>query len=624
MTNKSSTIIRLDRSHRFIVPVLLILSAVLAVTSLVGDSITYDEISHLTSGMSYLLTGDFRLGPEHPPLAKMWVAWPNLLTEQKWPSPYSKQWQKGYVWQVGRTWFYDLIDGEHLLILSRCMMVILLSATCVCIYAIGRRLFGPGAGLLALLLAALSPTLLAHGRLVTTDLPATLCMLLILITFARLVDCITWPRILIFSVTLSASSLTKFSWPLIIPALAIMAIIAVCRNKPFICPLLGKTFKQKDIKSRRQRLFIMAGIWIVAAAIVWLSIWTCYGWQFSPFRGSDRDKAMMMAVSAPGKPYPADMGQAWQSVLRDSDGKLLKGPVPAFVRWGRNYRLLPEAYLYGIAFTNKTTRTRSAYLNGRISNTGFLAYFPTAFAIKTPVAVMLLFLAGVVVLIMNFKKLVRDYPLFIGLAAFAVLYALFAVTANINIGHRHILPVYPLLFVVAGASAVWLKARPGRWLIGMAVVWLAAVNIWIHPHYLSYFNELIGGPTNPTRYGFECQMLPSSWNFGKPADLSAGTYAISVTRLLGVYYPMARDSFWNNPTNKRSYKLLTDILAGTATSQPSNLTPQQKTQLNRQYGLLAKAKVINQLRHREPDERVGYSLFIYRLTQSDVDALVKP
>ena len=72
-----------------IVACLLVVGALLAITSLVGDSITFDETSHLTAGYSYLKTGDFRLGPDNPPLGKMWCAWPLLLIENQWPSPNS-------------------------------------------------------------------------------------------------------------------------------------------------------------------------------------------------------------------------------------------------------------------------------------------------------------------------------------------------------------------------------------------------------------------------------------------------------------------------------------------------------------------------------------------------------
>jgi hypothetical protein len=162
-----------------LVPVCVVVAAGLATLALVGDSMTFDESVHLTAGMSHLRDGDFRLLPETPPLAQMWAVVPLLLMDFTWPSPDGPEWRQGDAWTLQRVWLSQLNDGEHLLKPARGMMVLLLVATCLVVFFTARQLFGPSAGRLALILAALSPTLLAHGHLVTIDLPATLCFLLV-------------------------------------------------------------------------------------------------------------------------------------------------------------------------------------------------------------------------------------------------------------------------------------------------------------------------------------------------------------------------------------------------------------------------------------------------------------
>ncbi|UCD28849.1 MAG: glycosyltransferase family 39 protein [Planctomycetota bacterium] len=654
--------------HRYIIPILLVLSAIFAFGSLLGDSITYDETSHLTAGMSYLVTGDFRLEPDHPPLAEMWAALPLLLTNQQWPPPEIPGWRQGDMWQVGRAWLYDFNDGEKLMTIARCMMLPMLIATCACIYIIGRRLFGPAAGLIALILAVFSPTLLAHGRLVAADLPATLFMMLSLIAFARLMDRITWAGLLSTSLALAALSLTKFSWPLIIPALLIMAAVAAIRTRPIEFALFRLRSKKENqgtgLIHRGHRVVTLFAVGIFFLVVVWGSIWTCFGWRYSPFRGPDRDRALMIDRADLGWPAPKTMQEVWQTVLYDHSGKPIKGAVPAFVSWARKYHLLPEAYIYGLAFTNKATSVRSAYLMGEISNTGFRSYFPIAFAIKTPLAIILLLLAGLAAVITRKTNRGSAPVLMAGLVVFTFIYALFAITSHINIGHRHILPIYPALMIFAGASAAWLNTRTGRWFVAASIAWLIIANIWIHPHYLSYFNELIGGPKNghhyladsnidwgqdlkrlarydrqhhdqniklayfgsgnPSRYGFKCEMLPSSFDFGEPAELTAGTYVISVTQLLGVYYPIARDSFWKSPTNIKSYNLLTQMLARPVPEDQSDQAREKRLKMIKQYDIVSRGRLINQFRHRTPDLRIGYSLFVYRLDQTDIETILKP
>ncbi len=41
--------------------------------------------------------------------------------------------------------------------------------------------------------------------------------------------------------------------------------------------------------------------------------------------------------------------------------------------------------------------------------------------------------------------------------ALVAVYGIFALTTHLNIGHRHLLPVYPALIILAGGAAFWLQ-----------------------------------------------------------------------------------------------------------------------------------------------------------------------
>ncbi|HNQ24900.1 MAG TPA: glycosyltransferase family 39 protein [Phycisphaerae bacterium] len=699
----------------------------LAVTSLLGDSITFDEMSHLTSGLSYLKTGDFRLAPDHPPLAKLWAALPLAALGAHWPGA-SPSWQAGATWEIGWLWFYGVNDGERLLVFARCMMVVLLLATCWAVYATACRLLGRSAGLLALTLAALSPTLLAHGRLVTTDLPLALTSTLVLLTFARLMERVTVGRLVASAAALAAASVTKFSWPVVLPALAVMVAVAWLRSTPLVCVVPGMRSAPDRggagvvlVTGRGARLGVLLVVAVLLAAGVWAGIWTCYGWRYSPFRGPDADGAMMISLENAGAATPRNMDEAWEAILLDWDGQPQRGLVAESVRWGRDHHALPEAYLYGLAYTIKSTRQRWGYLMGEVSLNGWWYYFPIAFAIKTPIPTLLLLVVGVGALAGCCRnprswapladgptqrggmgksrragtmsssgvaggspcdmpapsawachpsgpaggamKLLRDPLLLAGLAALAVTYVALALDSPTNIGHRHLLPLYPMLFVLAGAAVAWWARLWGRILIGVCVVWLAAASLWIHPHYLSYFNELIGGPTrghlyladsnvdwgqdlkrlaryaarqdtgpiklayfgsaNPCYYGFVCEMLPSTLAFGPPAVLTAGTYVVSVTQLLGVYDPMIRDEYWT-PQRVEEYRRLQQAAASEASGSAMTEDQLRGVAPLSEHETLRRARLLNRLQHRRPDDRVGYSLFVYRLSQADVETLTAP
>jgi hypothetical protein len=645
---------------RLAVPALLAVGAALAVTSLLGDSITFDETSHLTSGVSYLRTGDFRLAPDHPPLSKIWAALPLLWAEHQWPSPLAPGWREGDYWTFGRAWLFELNDGERLVSWPRCMMVVLLLGTCLCIYGVARTLFGPAAGLLALTAAVLSPTLLAHGHLVTTDLPVALCMMLTTLAFVGLLERISIARLLAAAASFSALCLVKFSALLMLPVLALVGANAILRPSPIRLALVPPV---RQLARFHQRVIAVICCALLIALVAWVSIWSCFAWRYSPFRGKDHAVATMVQFGRPDQARLSGMGDVWAVLLEQLHQQPHTRAIARSVEWLRRHKLLPEAYLYGFVRTLRGTAGRPAYLCGKYSSAGWPSYFPIAFAIKTPIPILLLLLAGVVALASGRFRLDDRRLLVYGLSVFLIVYGFSSILSHINIGHRHILPIYPVVMVFVGASAAWLKTRLGRWLVPAAMLWLLVANLRIHPHYLCYFNELVGGPKNghlyladsnidwgqdlkrlaayarehpgesiklayfgsadPTRYGFACQALPSVLPFEPSAELTAGTYVVSVTMLLGVYDPQIRDSFGDPLTLSEYRHQHRTATRATRENEPA-WRRERPSRARQAYEALRRKRLLNQLRHREPDGRIGYSLFVYHLSQDDVDELTKP
>lgn len=652
------------RLHAIAVPGLLAITAGLAIASLVGDSVTFDETSHLPAGMSYLQTGDFRLAPDHPPLAKMWAALPLLLVDHRWPAPDDSSWQLARHYDFGKQWLFKQNHPDRLIIPARLMMVLLLLATCLTIYALARTLFGPPAALLALLLAAFSPTLLAHGRLVTTDMPVALAAALVLLTFARLLQRMDWPRLLAAAGAVAMLTLVKFSWPVVLIGPGVMIVLALARNAPLESRLLRHAPRGTEevhlLRTRRARAGGIALACLFMAAAAWAAIWTCYGWRFEMIPSAPPAASPLIVEdnAAMAKSRRAD----WRTMLNEPGGALKRARL-TLSEWVRFHRLLPEAYLYGFNNAMRSAEARDTYFMGQHSHVGRPAYFPLAFAIKTPIANILLVAAGILAVICKPDLRRRDPILLCGLAAFGAAYTAAALTSKINIGHRHLLPLYPLLFVLGGAAVAWLSRPRLRWAIPGACVWLCGATLWIHPHYLAYFNELIGGPANghkylldsnidwgqdlkrlaqyaqqhadqplklayfgtadPAAYGIQCTALPSLRQYdAAPAELTGGVYACSVNQLFGLSQPKVRDEFWADPQVQRRYH---ELIAAAAAPPPGESSDalQEWQGMREDYDRARRWRLLNQLRHLRPDDRVGYSLFIYNLTQSQVDELTR-
>src|SRR5204862_861193 len=134
------------------------------------------------------------------------------------------------------------------------------------------------------------------------------------------------------------------------------------------------------------------------------------------------------------------------------------GVFESAVKLARAHHLLPEAYLYGFAYVHKHEIDRPTFLDNRWSVVGFRSFFPRAFIYKTPLPFLLL------VALAFYAALARRRSWSISklnpLAMFALIYGAIAITSQLNIGHRHILPIYPALFI--GCGAVVHLARENR------------------------------------------------------------------------------------------------------------------------------------------------------------------
>src|SRR5262245_58537775 len=142
------------------------LQALLALPKL---SATTDEPVHLAAGFSYWQTRDFRMNEEHPPLAKLIAAFPLLFIHPKFDTT-NDDWKTGAEFRFGFNFLYQN-DADRVLFWSRVPMVGLAGVGLLITFLWARDLFGIAAGLFAAGLYAFSANLLAHGMLVTTDVP---------------------------------------------------------------------------------------------------------------------------------------------------------------------------------------------------------------------------------------------------------------------------------------------------------------------------------------------------------------------------------------------------------------------------------------------------------------------
>ena len=202
-------------------------------------------------------------------------------------------------------------------------------------------------------------------------------------------------------------------------------------------------------------------------ATLLLTVWAGYRFAVGP-------------LVVPESAHPATGPAAWPSLDRLARAAVF--PAPALFE--------------GIGqLAAKDRAGHKSYLLGEVRTTGWWYFFPVALAVKTPLPFLLLTGAGLVVACRTTSGPDRRRRLEPGAFALAIL--IVCLPSRINIGLRHVLPVYPFLAILAGIGVAGLwrakRARPAARILAVVLVgWQLAASAAVHPDYLAYFNELAG------------------------------------------------------------------------------------------------------------------------------------
>jgi len=454
------------RVFYFVLPLIFV---VLSLGSVAHKSPTYDETVHLFAGYSYLKWGDYRANPEHPPLVKMLAAAPllalDLNTSGITPRErYKVQRDKNYGWVLAHRLVFLDNDAETLFLYARVVMVFLAATLALYVGRWAWELYGGEAALIALFLICFDPNFIAHSTIVQTDLPFALVLFSATYFFWRSLKALTWFNLTATSLSFAVAAVTKFSFVAIIPIWLVLGAAKLFSREPLQSPITTPQL----ITDRWHRAALVGTILLVSAVLGYLAIWAAYQFRFEAIL-FQRDKLPIADLSA---------DHSWLGWL--------------FQLCRENY-LIPEALVYGLTDVYRYME-RSSYLLGEVSQNGFWLYFPVAFLVKTPAPTLLLIVMATIYTVVRRPK---------GNAAFFLLipgliFFLFAVWSRLNVGLRHILPIYPFLFVwLAGtASLMWRSGlRMRRAALLLLGVWLCGSTLWTYPNYLAYFNEFVGGPS---------------------------------------------------------------------------------------------------------------------------------
>lgn len=172
----------------------------------------------------------------------------------------------------------------------------------------------------------------------------------------------------------------------------------------------------------------------------------------------------------------------------------LAAGVSLFLCWVYGSVSGPVDYWHGLnqVYANHDSRY-ALFMNGEFSREGFWLYYPFCLLVKVPVPTLLLFALAIPSWwILRVKQKSFYFHLFF--PVFMVLGA--GMVARHNIGIRHVLPIFPMLFVLAAGVGKFLKPLWTLALMPIVLTWLVFEDVKIFPDNLAYFNQWAGGPAN--------------------------------------------------------------------------------------------------------------------------------
>lgn len=455
------------RTTRIVALSLLAILAFSLFASVRQESQTWDEATHIFAGFEYWKHGDFGRNPEHPPLAKLLATLPLLSMHLKEPAAIPIPFFKVQDF-LGGTQFLYSADADAILMRCRMMVALFSLGLGVLVFFAAEKMFNRLTGLLALGLFAFEPSLLANGALVTTDMALSCLFFAAVFSFYLYVRKPSRATLAACAVAAAFTIVAKHSGILILPSLFLLAIAELV-----LASRQNADAEDSRPPGSRVGLRQLAILFAAVLVVSYATVWAIYGFRYA------------------ARP---DHLQIFPTLAQYAAG--LKNPLEhSVLMFCAAHHLLPEAYLFGWVDILLIPGERPTFLFGHVLSSGRWYFFPAVFLIKSTLTLLVL------LVLLPFARIHGKRREFIYLALPAAVYMAASIASMLNMGVRHILPIFPFCIVLAAASAAAFLSRslPAR--VGVCALLLLTVVSSLHafPDYLAYANEAAGGPSHTYR-----------------------------------------------------------------------------------------------------------------------------
>jgi 4-amino-4-deoxy-L-arabinose transferase-like glycosyltransferase len=345
----------------------------------------------------------------------------------------------------------SLSDYQLRLSLARLGILPYLFTSALVVFFWTRSLSGNRAAPAATTIYLTIPALLAHGTLATTDGTLTCMLLASGYALDRWLRVRSWGRTIILGIFIGLALAAKMT----------ALLFGVCLMSAALL-----TLKCYKVITNLHSLRLL----VAAALIVTMTLWTCYRFDVTALSKSKRADEVISLLPESG----------WGVYAR----AFLDTPIPL------------ARYFTGIASTVRHSREgHAALFLGEVRTKGWWYFFPIVFLIKTPIwSLLLLALALASLSFKSIRKRITGRLLFP--ITSALLIFLVVMPSSINIGLRHILPVYGLLIIGSAALLSIAADQLRRFTYAIKIFFTSIITaqviecLSIFPFYISYYNQL--------------------------------------------------------------------------------------------------------------------------------------
>ena len=582
------------RARPFLAAAIIATHSTLLIWGTARHSPTYNEVAHLVAGISYWRHGSFKVYRVNPPLTRLTPAAAVLLLGPQ------TDWKRFYDWPAARPEFelgkdFVAANGVRSLWLytvARCaMMPVSWLGAYVCFRWAG-DLYGERSGILAVTLWCFCPNILAHAELVTPDVGATAFGVAAGYAFWRWLQAPTFLRASVAGTALGLAELTKFTWLMLF---ALWPAVWVANR--LRCPHARRDLRRWSLESI-QILFIIIGLAIYVINFGYGFEKTCR--PLRAFKFVSRSLAVTRTVdgttlATPGTNRFAD---AWC------------GPIPV---------PLPANYVTGIDLQKSDLESYSSpsYLRGTFRRGGWWYYYLYGLTIKVPLGTWILLLLSVAASFVQRKRTdVGRSPLALVAPVAAVLAMASSQTSGFSAHLRYVLPIFPFVFIYISRVAGLYRQTTLRWIVKVALTWSVASSLWIYPHSLSYFNELVGGPNGGAAHLIDSNidwgqdlLFLRAWLRAHPdaRPLKLAYFGYFDPKHVGTEYRAPFPA--NDPPSSPSplapgwYAISVNLVQGMTTTIPTG---------DGRWGMWTPQRA-SRFSALKPVARVGYSIYIYHV-----------